>query len=125
MTVATRDNRSRSMTTSSRKVVVAGMWARESVARRHPGKRRRETRGKHDLVLLRDKHDVLAVAPKSQRAGSEDDDEEVAPSPARWTMADFDAIYEEEEENEQNLEEHYVAMVPDPIVIRGAGNMTV
>lgn len=41
------------------------------------------------------------------------------------TMADFDAIYEEEEENEQNLEEHYVAMVPDPIVIRGAGNMTV
>lgn len=41
-------------------------------------------------------------------------------------MADFDAIYEEEEEeNEQNLEEHYVAMVPDPIVIRGAGNMTV
>lgn len=41
-------------------------------------------------------------------------------------MADFDAIYEEEEEeNEHNLEEHYVAMVPDPIVIRGAGNMTV
>jgi len=40
-------------------------------------------------------------------------------------MADFDAIYEEEEENEQNQEEHYVAMVPDPIVIRGAGNMTV
>lgn len=42
-------------------------------------------------------------------------------------MADFDAIYEEEEEeNEQNLEEqHYVTMVPDPIVIRGAGNMTV
>ncbi|KMR05363.1 cysteine-rich hydrophobic domain 2 [Lasius niger] len=41
-------------------------------------------------------------------------------------MADFDAIYEEEEEeNEQNLEEHYVAMVPEPIVIRGAGNMTV
>lgn len=43
----------------------------------------------------------------------------------RIAMADFDAIYEEEEENEQNLEEHYVAMVPDPIVIRGAGNMTV
>ncbi|XP_061943010.1 cysteine-rich hydrophobic domain-containing protein 2 isoform X1 [Apis cerana] len=40
-------------------------------------------------------------------------------------MADFDAIYEEEEENEQNLEEHYVTMVPDPIIIRGAGNMTV
>jgi len=38
-------------------------------------------------------------------------------------MADFDAIYEEEEE--QHLEDHYVAMVPDPIVIRGAGNMTV
>ena len=40
-------------------------------------------------------------------------------------MADFDAIYEEEEEHEQHLEDHYVAMVPDPIVIRGAGNMTV
>lgn len=40
-------------------------------------------------------------------------------------MADFDAIYEEEEENEQNLEEHYVTTVPDPIIIRGAGNMTV
>ena len=42
-----------------------------------------------------------------------------------FTMADFDAIYEEEEENEQNLEEHYVTTVPDPIIIRGAGNMTV
>ena len=40
-------------------------------------------------------------------------------------MADFDAIYEEEEENEQNIEDHYVAMVPDPIIIRGGGNMTV
>lgn len=44
-------------------------------------------------------------------------------------MADFDAIYAEEEVHEQNLEEHYgapiVAMVPEPIVIRGAGNMTV
>lgn len=41
-------------------------------------------------------------------------------------MADFDAIYEEEEEvNEQNLEEHYNIMIPDPIVVRGGGNMTV
>ena len=40
-------------------------------------------------------------------------------------MADFDAIYEEEEENEQNSEENYVPAVPDPIVVRGAGNMTV
>lgn len=41
-------------------------------------------------------------------------------------MADFDAIYEEEEEeNEQNSEDHYVTIVPDPIVVRGAGNMTV
>lgn len=40
-------------------------------------------------------------------------------------MADFDAIYEEEEEQEPHFEEHYVALVPDPIVIRGAGNMTV
>lgn len=39
-------------------------------------------------------------------------------------MADFDAIYEEDQ-----LEEHYedqtVAPVQEPIVIRGAGNMTV
>lgn len=43
------------------------------------------------------------------------------------TMADFDAIYEEEEEeSEPHLEQHYhVTLVPDPIVIRGAGNMTV
>ena len=40
-------------------------------------------------------------------------------------MADFDAIYEEEEEPEQSLEEPSVSVVPDPIVIRGAGNMTV
>lgn len=40
-------------------------------------------------------------------------------------MADFDAIYEEEEEHEGTLEETYVALVPDPVVVRGAGNMTV
>lgn len=41
-------------------------------------------------------------------------------------MADFDAIYEEQELAEpEDLEEGHVQMVPDPIVIRGAGNMTV
>lgn len=41
-------------------------------------------------------------------------------------MADFDAIYEEQELAEpEDLEEAHVQMVPDPIVIRGAGNMTV
>nr|CAD7396312.1 unnamed protein product [Timema cristinae] len=40
-------------------------------------------------------------------------------------MADFDAIYEEEEENESALEETYVTLVPDPVIVRGAGNMTV
>lgn len=40
-------------------------------------------------------------------------------------MADFDAIYEEEEEHESTLEETFVTLVPDPVVIRGAGNMTV
>ncbi|ETN59714.1 cysteine-rich hydrophobic domain-containing protein 2 [Anopheles aquasalis] len=40
-------------------------------------------------------------------------------------MADFDAIYEEQELSEENLEESHVQLVPDPIVIRGAGNMTV
>lgn len=40
-------------------------------------------------------------------------------------MADFDAIYEEEEETDENIEINTLALVPDPIVIRGAGNMTV
>jgi len=40
-------------------------------------------------------------------------------------MADFDAIYEEEEEHEGTLEETFVTLVPDPVVVRGAGNMTV
>lgn len=40
-------------------------------------------------------------------------------------MADFDAIYEEELENETAAEESFMTMVPDPIVVRGAGNMTV
>ncbi|KAL1131251.1 hypothetical protein AAG570_010869 [Ranatra chinensis] len=39
-------------------------------------------------------------------------------------MADFDAIYEEEEEDE-NSDENVVTLVPDPVVVRGAGNMTV
>lgn len=40
-------------------------------------------------------------------------------------MADFDAIYEEEEENDEPLDDPYVKMVPDPVIVRGAGNMTV
>lgn len=41
-------------------------------------------------------------------------------------MADFDAIYPDETESEENIiEETHVTLVPDPIVIRGAGNMTV
>lgn len=40
-------------------------------------------------------------------------------------MADFDAIYEEETENEDEIQDANVIIVPDPIVIRGAGNMTV
>ena len=39
-------------------------------------------------------------------------------------MADFDAIYEEEIA-EESIEESHVHLVPDPILIRGAGNMTV
>lgn len=77
--------------------------------------REKEARTQHVVVVRRryaDIHQRVTFAGKR------------AVDPQR-TMADFDAIYEEEEENEQNLEEHYVAMVPDPIVIRGAGNMTV
>lgn len=40
-------------------------------------------------------------------------------------MADFDAIYPDEIEPEENIEETHVTLVPDPIVVRGAGNMTV
>ena len=43
--------------------------------------------------------------------------------------SDFDAIYPEELENEYPNElppeESFMTMVPDPIVVRGAGNMTV
>lgn len=42
-------------------------------------------------------------------------------------MADFDAIYEEADVvNEESLvDPQSVTLVPDPIIIRGAGNMTV
>ncbi len=39
-------------------------------------------------------------------------------------MADFDAIYEEEEEEERFVEDSVALNVPDPVVIRGAGNVT-
>ncbi|GBP38850.1 hypothetical protein EVAR_32366_1 [Eumeta japonica] len=38
---------------------------------------------------------------------------------------DFDAIYPDETESEENIEDTHVTLVPDPIVVRGAGNMTV
>lgn len=41
------------------------------------------------------------------------------------TMADFDAIYPDTEDLEEHIEETHVTLVPDPIVVRGAGNMTV
>ena len=43
-------------------------------------------------------------------------------------MADFDAIYLDQaaiEEGAAILEDSYTTMVPDPVVIRGAGNITV
>lgn len=41
-------------------------------------------------------------------------------------MEGFDAIYyDEEEENAEEIEPAAVVLVPDPVVIRGAGNMTV
>ncbi|GAB6023889.1 Cysteine-rich hydrophobic domain-containing protein 2 [Chamberlinius hualienensis] len=39
-------------------------------------------------------------------------------------MADFDAIYEEEDE-ERSFNDSFCHVVPEPVVIRGAGNMTV
>lgn len=38
-------------------------------------------------------------------------------------MADFDTIYEENDEEPANSE-NYVLPVPDPIIVRGAGNIT-
>lgn len=40
-------------------------------------------------------------------------------------MEGFDAIYYEEEEAPEEVEHANVTLVPDPVVIRGAGNMTV
>ena len=40
-------------------------------------------------------------------------------------MADFDAIYEEEDEISRLNEEALVVTVHEPVVIRGAGNITV
>lgn len=40
-------------------------------------------------------------------------------------MADFDAIYEEEDEEDHFTEEEMVVAVPDPVIVRGAGNITV
>ena len=41
-------------------------------------------------------------------------------------MADFDAIYEEEdEEDHRYIDENVIPSVPDPVIIRGAGNITV
>lgn len=41
-------------------------------------------------------------------------------------MADFDAIYEEEEETDENVvDDNIVSLVADPVVVRGTGNMTV
>lgn len=41
-------------------------------------------------------------------------------------MEGFDAIYYEEEiENNDEIEPTDISLVPDPVVIRGAGNMTV
>ncbi|XP_023244294.1 cysteine-rich hydrophobic domain-containing protein 2 [Centruroides vittatus] len=39
-------------------------------------------------------------------------------------MADFDAIYEEDED-QSYLDESVITVLPEPVVIRGAGNITV
>ncbi|BFZ24501.1 hypothetical protein BsWGS_27540 [Bradybaena similaris] len=39
-------------------------------------------------------------------------------------MADFDTIYEERE-SEEDIIDNYIIYVPDPIIIRGAGNVTI
>ena len=39
-------------------------------------------------------------------------------------MADFDAIYEDQEENFV-LDAPTISLIPDPVTVRGAGNITV
>ena len=39
-------------------------------------------------------------------------------------MADFDTIYEERDEEDDINVDTYSIVVPDPIIIRGAGNVT-
>ena len=39
-------------------------------------------------------------------------------------MADFDEIYEEEEDEERALEEQLLKYSPDPVVVRGSGHVT-
>ena len=43
----------------------------------------------------------------------------------RPKMADFDAIYEDEDENSSILEAPSISLIPDPVLVRGAGNITV
>lgn len=43
----------------------------------------------------------------------------------RLGMADFDEIYEEEEDEERALEEQLLKYSPDPVVVRGSGHVTV
>lgn len=40
-------------------------------------------------------------------------------------MEGFDAIYYDEEDSAEEPEPADVSLVPDPVIIRGAGNMTV
>ncbi|KAK2188380.1 hypothetical protein NP493_133g00000 [Ridgeia piscesae] len=40
-------------------------------------------------------------------------------------MADFDAIYEEDDEPDRFIDDTLIISVPDPVVVRGAGNITV
>ena len=53
---------------------------------------------------------------------------EVEAAEARWAeaMADFDAIYEDQQDEVSSiLEGPDINLVPDPVIIRGAGNITV
>jgi hypothetical protein len=40
-------------------------------------------------------------------------------------MADFDAIYEEQDDIFGILDVSHISLSPEPVVIRGAGNITV
>ena len=68
---------------------------------------------------------MLVTAGQTALSAAERADRESQSTQHSHTMADFDAIYEDQDENSSIPEAPDINMVPDPVIIRGAGNITV